>query len=299
MKLPGTFAPARPAWTDAGLPEPDLRRKFGDTFSAGASAIFAIQRFEGARQHVCAIHQDLLESYFTTGTPKQRRTSPATATRCPNGFGASVGLRWQPTDMFSSRGVPPQESMSDWRILRPVARGRRLRHASLGQWLALQAVESSRIMFDVQEISTDVARCRTRSSGCSAARIFDPVKRRVRQLRGGKKGPGSLGRHDHLQARPGPAVLRRLDLAPGYSYADQRSPGTRCPFNILPGRHGATTGRGLPRDVSGNEVNLSFMFGAQQQGQRPNNFDPSQTVQLRDEGIELELSYAGSAEPAG
>ena len=80
----------------------------------------------------------------------------------------------------------------------------------------------------------------------------------------------------------------------GYSFTDQPIPKDQMTFNILaPGvmedhfTFGFTQGL-----ASGNEVNLSFMYAPEKKIRGPQNFDPTQTVELKMQQVELEISYS-------
>jgi long-chain fatty acid transport protein len=46
------------------------------------------------------------------------------------------------------------------------------------------------------------------------------------------------------------------------------------------------------RQSSGNELNLSFMYAPEKKVSGPQNFDPTQSVELKMHEFELELSYS-------
>ena len=301
MTFPGTFGGGT-AGVDLmqGFLNLTYARKFGDTFSAGASAIFAIQRFEARGVSTYAPYtKTYVESYFTTGTPKQPKNLSGNGHEMSYGFGASVGLRWQPTDMFSfAAAYTTKMSMSDLGEYSDLfAEGGGFDMPST--WtvgVALKPVESFAIMFDVQEIKySDVASVSNPIQRLFSCPIFDPVNGAFGNCLGGKKGPG-FGWDDMTIYKLGLAWQYSDDWTwrAGYSYADQPIPRDQMSFIILaPGVIEQHWTVGFTQQTSsGNEVNLSFMFAPSSKVSGPNNFDPSQTVQFEMKQLELEVSYS-------
>ncbi|MDH4313032.1 MAG: hypothetical protein OEW57_15510, partial [Gammaproteobacteria bacterium] len=80
----------------------------------------------------------------------------------------------------------------------------------------------------------------------------------------------------------------------GYSTTDQPIPKSEMTFNILaPGVMEDHFTVGFTRQqASGNELNFSFMYAPEVKIKGPQNFDPTQTVELSMSQFELEVSYS-------
>ena len=80
----------------------------------------------------------------------------------------------------------------------------------------------------------------------------------------------------------------------GASTTDQPIPEDQMTFNILaPGVMEEHYTVGLTRKMGGgNEFNVAFMYAPKVKVSGPQNFDPTQTVELKMQQIELEISYS-------
>ncbi len=275
-------------------------RNLGDRFSLGASLIGAIQRFEARGVSTFAPYtQTYVESYFTTGQPKQPKDLSGNGHDMSYGVGASVGLSWQPVDMFSvAAAYTSKMLMSDfgsYSDLFAESGGFDLPSTwTIG--LAFMPMDSLALMFDVQQINySDVPSVSNPIDRLYNCPIFNQVSGDFANCLGGKKGPG-FGWDDMTVYKFGVAwqYSDTWTWRAGYSFADQPIPKDQMTFNILaPGVMEQHWTVGFTQQLeSGNEVNLSFMVAPSNTISGPNNFDPSQNVFLEMKQFELEVSYS-------
>jgi long-chain fatty acid transport protein len=80
----------------------------------------------------------------------------------------------------------------------------------------------------------------------------------------------------------------------GYSTTDQPIPKDQMTFNLLaPGVMEEHWTVGFSHDrPSGNQWNVSFMYAPEKTISGPQNFDPTQTVELSMKQYELEIGYS-------
>jgi long-chain fatty acid transport protein len=275
-------------------------RKFGDTFSAGASAIFAIQRFEARGVSTFApFTRTYVESYFTTGTPQMPKDLSGNGHDLSYGYGGSLGLRWRPIDMMSiAAAYTTKMSMSDLGSYSDLfAQGGGFDMPST--WtvgLAFYPSDLVTLMMDVQQIYySDVDSVSNRMQNLYNCPIFNPTGGDFEYCLGGKKGPG-FGWEDMTVYKFG-ASYKASDnwtWRAGYSFTNQPIPTDQMTFNILaPGVMESHWTVGFSQKMkSGNEVNLSFMYAPTSKVTGPQNFDPTQTVDFDMKQYELEISYS-------
>ena len=287
-------------------------RKFSEQFSAGASAIFAIQSFKAHGVSTYAPYtKTYVESYFTTGQPAMPTNLSGNGHEMSYGFGGSIGLLWQPTDMLSiSAAYTSKMSMSDLKDYSDLfAEGGGFDMPST--WtvgLAVKPNDKLTLMFDVQEVRyTDVESVSNPIQNLSGDPT-DPTVTRCPILAtspadavsfenclGGSNGPG-FGWDDMMVYKFGVSYeySDTWTWRAGYSQGDQPIPTDQMSFNILaPGVMEQHLTVGFTQKLeSGNEVNLSFMYAPEEKVSGPNNFDPTQTVEFKMKQIELEISYS-------
>jgi long-chain fatty acid transport protein len=313
MTFPGTYGSG-----DAGV---DLMqaflngtyaRKITDEFSVGVSAIFAIQAFKAHGTATFAPYtKTYVESFFSTGQPQMPGNLSGNGHEMSYGFGGTIGLQWQPTDMFGfSASYMSKMSMSefdDYADLFADAGGFDMPSTwTIG--VAVKPNDRWTLMFDVQQVNyTDVdsvsnpienlygdpmdptvTRCPIFATSPADSVSFE-------NCLGGSNGPG-FGWDDMTVYKFGVSYQYSDDWTwrAGYSQGDQPIPSDQMSFNILaPGvmEQHFTVGFTQKRP-GGNEVNLSLMYAPTEKVTGPNNFDPSQTVEFKMQQIELEISYS-------
>jgi long-chain fatty acid transport protein len=269
-----------------------------DRFGLGASAIFAMQRFEARGVMSFAPYtKTYVESYFTTGTPQMPKNLSSNGHDMSYGYGASVGALWNVTDMFSiAAAYTTKMSMGDFGDYADLfAGGGGFDIPSTGTiGITVRPSEAWALSFDVQEIwYSDVDAVSNPIDNLAKCPIMGGSD--FESCLGGKKGPG-FGWEDMTVYKLG-ASWKYSDTwtwRAGYSFTDQPIPKDQMTFNILaPGvvEQHFTVGFTQARP-GGNEVNLSFMYAPETSVKGENNFDPRQTVELSMSQIELELSYS-------
>jgi len=208
-----------------------------DQFALGASAILALQSFQGRGVAAFSPYtKTYIESYMTTGQPKMPTHLSGNGHDMSYGYGASVGALWNATKWLSvaSRVHVEDVDVEVQRLLRPVRRGRQVRHPVVGHlWPHAPAERCVTFDFDYQSIwysdtpsvsnpIENLFTCPTvggtNVEGCLAA-----SRRRFR-----------LARHVGLQVRWILEVRRQWTFRAGYSFPDsQPIPKTQMEFNIL------------------------------------------------------------------
>ena len=300
MTFPGTYG-AGTAGVDLMQAFLNLTyaRKLSDEFSLGASAIFAMQRFEARGVSTFAPYtKTYVESYFTTGQPAAPSDLSNNGHDLSYGYGGTLGLTWQPTEAFSfAAAYTTKMSMSDLSDYSDLfAQGGGFDIPST--WtvgLALKATDQLTLMFDVQEVKyTDVDSVANPIQNLFNCPIFNPSGD-FESCLGGDRGPG-FGWDDMMIYKLGGSWQYddQWTFRAGYSMADQPIASDQMTFNILaPGvmEQHFTVGF-TKKQAGGNELNFSFMYAPEETVSGPNNFDPSQTVELKMEQFEFEVSYS-------
>jgi long-chain fatty acid transport protein len=274
-------------------------RKFSDQFSVGASAIFAIQRFEARG----------VDRFYPFTRTYVSTFNPATGGQMPKnlsdnghdmsyGYGASVGFQWNPTDMFSfAAGYTTKMSMSEFSDYADLfaEKGDFDMPSTWQVGVAFRPNDAWTLMFDVQDIKYSDAP----SVSNGIENLFNcpiwPGATDLEGCLGGKRGAG-FGWEDMTVYKLGAAwdYSDTWTWRAGISTTDQPIPKDQMTFNILaPGvmEEHFTVGFTQKLD-SGNEVNLSFMYAPEVKVKGPQNFDPTQQVMFKMQQVELELSYS-------
>lgn len=275
-------------------------RKFGDSFSLGASAIFAIQRFEARGVGTFAPYtKTYVESYFATGQPAPAENLSDNGHDMSYGYGGSLGLIWRPTTGISlAAAYTSKMSMSEFENYSDLfaqAGGFDL-PATWTVAMAAKPVDRLTLMVDVQRIEySDVDSVGNPIQDLYNCPIFNPVSGNLEYCLGGKKGAG-FGWQDTTVYKFGGSwqVDPAWTVRGGYSMTNQPIPSDQMTFNILAPavmEHHYTVGV-TKKQASGNEFNLSFMYAPENTAKGPNNFDPSQGVEFKMMQLELEVSYS-------
>jgi long-chain fatty acid transport protein len=271
-------------------------RKFSDQFSLGASAIFAMQRFEARGVSTFA---GFTETFARSGGTVMPNNLSGNGHDMSYGYGASVGFQWNPTDMFSfAAAYTTKMSMGefgDYADLFAEEGGFDMpATATIG--LAIKPNDRLALMFDWQEIwYSDVGAVGNPIQNLFQCPTAGQGGTDLEGCLGGNRG-GGFGWEDISVYKFGASY--QLDdtwtLRGGYSITDQPIPKDQMTFNILaPAVMEDHFSVGLTRQqAGGNELNLSFMFAPEQKLKGTSNFDPTQTVEFSMHQFELEVSYS-------
>jgi len=316
VPLGGTAPAVQPGTYGGGTAGVDLMqgflnlsyaREFADQFSVGASAIFALQRFEARGVEAFTPYtESFLRRYFTEGVPGLVENLTDNGHDMSYGYGGTVGLRWQPVDMFSiAAAYTTKMTMShfnDYGDLYAEDGGFDM-PSTWTVGVALKPVESLTLMFDVQEIKyTDVDSVSNPIDNLQNCPLFNPTGD-FEYCLGGDKGPG-FGWEDMTVYKFGVSWQYSDDWTwrAGYSMTDQPIPKDQMIFNILaPGVIEEHFTFGFTQKMkNGNELNLSFMYAPEFSVNGPNTFEPDvpayglepQDIELRMQEFELEISYS-------
>jgi long-chain fatty acid transport protein len=161
--------------------------------------------------------------------------------------------------------------------------------------VAIKPSERWAFMFDVQDIKYSDAE----SVSNGIANLFNcpilPGGTDLEGCLGGNRGAG-FGWDDMTVYKLGASWQYNDDwtFRAGYSTTDQPIPKSEMTFNILaPGVMEDHFTVGFTRkNAGGNELNFSFMYAPEVDVSGPQNFDPTQTVELSMSQFELEVSYS-------
>ena len=271
-------------------------RKLSDQFSLGASAIFAIQRFEARGVSTFAPYT---ETFARSGGTVMPKNLSGNGHDMSYGYGASIGLQWNPTDMFGfAAAYTTKMSMGEFGDYADLfaEQGGFDMPATSTIGIAIKPNDQLALMFDWQEIwYSDVG-----AVGNPIQNLFDCPTAGAggtdfEGCLGGNRG-GGFGWEDMSVYKFGASY--QLDdtwtLRGGYSFTDQPIPTDQMTFNILaPAVMEDHFSVGFTKkQAGGNELNLSFMYAPEQTVKGPNNFDPTQTVEFSMHQFELEVSYS-------
>ncbi len=275
-------------------------RKFSDSFSLGLSAIIAIQRFEARGvSNFAPFTKTYAESLFTTGQPEIPKNLSGNGHDMSYGYGGSIGVQWNPVDMFSIAAAYTSEmSMSKFSEYKDLFadKGGFDMPATATIGVAFKPTDRWSLMFDWQEVYySDIGSVGNPIQNIFTCPTLDPTSTSFEGCLGGKKGAG-FGWDDMTVYKFG-ASWKYSDhwtFRGGYSKADQPIGKDQMTFNILaPGvmEEHWTVGFSMT-GTSGNEFSMSFMYAPEFSIRGPQNFDPSQDVTLSMKQYELEFAYS-------
>jgi long-chain fatty acid transport protein len=300
LTFPGTYGDGT-AGVDLmqGFLNLSYARKFSDQFSAGVSAIFALQRFEARGVDTFAFFTETyVRSLLETGQPAAPKNLSDNGHDMSYGYGASVGFQWTPVEMFSlAAAYTTKMSMSDFGDYSDLfAEGGGFDMPST--WtigIAVHPTDELALMFDVQEINySDVDAVSNPVQNVFNCPVFNPSGS-LEYCLGGNKGPG-FGWEDMTVYKLGAAwdVTDDWTVRFGYSTTDQPIPKDQMTFNILaPGVMEDHWTVGFTKDrPGGNQWSLSFMYAPEISIRGPQNFDLRQSVELSMKQYELEIGYS-------
>jgi long-chain fatty acid transport protein len=271
-------------------------RKLSDQFSLGASAIFAMQRFEARGVSTFAPYT---ETFARSGGTTMPRNLSGNGHDMSYGYGASIGLQWNPVEMFSfAAAYTTKMSMGEFGDYADLfaEQGGFDMPATATIGVAIKPNDRLALMFDWQEIwYSDVGAVGNPIQNLFQCPTAGQGGTDFESCLGGNRGAG-FGWEDMSVYKFGASY--QLDdtwtLRGGYSFADQPIPNDQMTFNILaPAVMEDHFSVGFTKkQASGNEWNLSFMYAPEQTLKGPNNFDPTQTVEESMHQFELEVSYS-------
>lgn len=297
VTLPGTFGDGT-AGVDLmqGFLNLSYARRFTDQFSLGVSAIFAMQRFEARGVgNFAPFTKTFMKSMMETGMPAMPRNLSDNGHDMSYGYGGTIGFQWTPVEMFSlAAAYTTKMSMSDFSDYSDLfAEGGGFDMPST--WtigVAFRPMDNLALMFDYQEVKySDVPAVSNGIEGLTEG----TCQVNVEYCLGGNKGAG-FGWDDMTVYKFGAAWDLSDDwtLRFGYSTTDQPIQKDQMTFNILaPGVMEDHWTVGFTKaQPSGNEWNVSFMYAPEEKIRGPQNFDPTQTVELKMKQFELEIGYS-------
>lgn len=271
-------------------------RKFADSFSLGVSGIIAIQRFEARGVSNFA---PFTKTYAESGGTKAPKHLSGNGHDMSYGYGASVGLQWNPVDIFSVAAAYTTEmSMSEFSEYSDLfaENGGFDLPATWTVGIAFKPSDRWALMFDWQEIYfSEVDSVGNPIQNIFTCPTLNPASTSFDGCLGGKKGAG-FGWEDMTVYKFGGSwkYSDHWSFRAGYSITDQPIPKDQMTFNILAPavmEEHWTAGFTMT-GTSGNEFSLSFMYAPENSISGPQNFDPTQNVELSMKQYELEFSYS-------
>lgn len=270
-----------------------------DQFALGASAILALQSFQGRGVAAFSPYtKTYIESYMTTGQPKMPTHLSGNGHDMSYGYGASVGALWNATKWLSvAAAYTSKMSMSKFSDYSDLyAEGGKFDIPSSATYgLTLRPNDAFTFDFDYQSIWYS-----------DTPSVSNPIENlftcptvggtNVEGCLGGKQGAG-FGWRDMSVYKFGGSWKYddQWTFRAGYSFPDsQPIPKTQMEFNILaPGVVEEHYTVGFTRKMAGgDELSLSFMYAPDYSLKGQNNFDPTQTVEFSMNQFELEMSYS-------
>jgi long-chain fatty acid transport protein len=316
---PGYEAPVTsPGTFGAGTAGVDLMQAFlnlayahsnaSKTLSVGASAIFAAQRFRATGVSTYAPYTKTFVESMASGSPVMPTHLSNNGYDMSYGYGAGLGLQYNPTDKFSlAIGYTSKMSMSrftHYSDLFAQAGGFDI-PAQLDVGIAFRLTPRVTFTADVQQIyyegvasvsnPIDGLQAYCPSANPSASPTPEDFARNVEYCLGGSKG-GGFGWRDMTVYKAGLAWRYgdNWTLRAGASTSSQPIPTSQMSFNILaPGVMEQHYTLGFTHQLpSGSEYSVAFMYAPSVTVTGPQNFDPTQTVSFKMYQWDLEFSYA-------
>jgi long-chain fatty acid transport protein len=275
-----------------------------DRFALGVSAILAAQLFEAKGVKAFGPYT---KSFVDSGFTQQPKNLSNNGHDTAYGYGGSVGGIWNINKMFSlAAAYTTKISMSkfsDYSDLFAENGGMDV-PSTATYGLTVRPVESLSLSFDYQDIwYSDTASVNNPiqnlyqidsqgvNIGCPSLGGNNP-----QACLGGNKG-GGFGWEDMSVYKFGLAWKYdpTLTFRAGYAVADsQPIPKDQMTFNILaPGVIEQHITAGFTKEfANGNQWNFAASYAPEKKVKGPNNFDPTQTVELSMYQFEFEMSYS-------
>jgi long-chain fatty acid transport protein len=270
-----------------------------DQFALGASAIFALQRFQARGVAAFSPYtKTYIESYMTTGQPTMPTHLSGNGHDMSYGYGGSVGALWNATKWLSlAAAYTSKMSMSEFSDYSDLyaEHGKFDIPSSATYGLTIRPTDAFTFNFDYQSIwysdTPSVSNPIDNLFTCPAVGGTN-----LEGCLGGKQGAG-FGWRDMSVYKFGGSwkYSDQWTFRAGYSFPDsQPIPKNQMEFNILaPGVVEEHFTVGFTRTMSdGDELSLSFMYAPDYSLKGQNNFDPTQTIEFSMNQFELEMSYS-------
>jgi len=302
---PGTGVVQAPGTYGAGTAGIDLSQAFfnltfgrstvDETFSWGVSAIAAVQKFKA--QGVASF-AGFTETFASSNGAQQPVNLSDNGSEWSFGGGVAGGVLWQPVPQFSL-GARYTSKMymskfDKYADLFAESGGFDVpANASIG--IAYKPVERLTLAFDVEQIwYSDIDSVGNPVQNLFSCPTTGQGGMELSSCLGGNNG-GGFGWDDMTIFKlgvqyetNGPWTWRA-----GISHGKQPIGSDQMTFNILaPGVMETHLTAGFTHKQSDtSEWNLSFMYAPEKKVSGPNNFDPTQTIELKMQQFELEISY--------
>jgi len=302
MTLPGTFGGGLVGGNGgAGV---DLNQAFleltyarsaGDKFTWGASLVAVMQVFAARGLSAFAGYTETFAASGGTVFPENLTNNGHDSSY---GLGAKIGIKWDWTDSVSfAASYQPKIGMSKFDDYSDLFadKGNMDIPADLKVGLTFRAQENFALSFDFEKIwYSDVVSVGNLFENLFMCPTANPMATDISNCLGGKKGAG-FGWQDMTVYKIGGQWNAGNDWTwrAGFSHGKQPIPDTEVLFNILaPGVIEDHLTFGFTRDLaSGNEINMSFMYGFNKKVTGPNPLDPSQNISFDMDQWEVEFSF--------
>jgi len=302
MTLPGTYGGGIAGGNGgAGV---DLNQAFleltyarsaGDKFTWGASLVGVMQVFAARGLSAFAGYTETFAASGGTVFPENLTNNGHDQSY---GLGAKLGIKWDLTETVafatSYQFKIGMSKLKDYSDLFADS-GNMDIPASLKAGLTFRPQQNFALNFDIEKIwYSDVVSVGNAFSNLFSCPTANPQSTDVSYCLGGKNGAG-FGWDDMMVYKIGAQWNAGKDWTwrAGFSHGKQPIPSSEVLFNILaPGVIEDHLTFGLTRTLSsGDEINMSFMYGFNKKVTGPNPLDPSQTISFDMDQWELELSY--------
>jgi long-chain fatty acid transport protein len=302
MKFPGTYGGGLMGGNGgAGV---DLNQAFleltyarsaGDNFTWGASLVGVMQVFAARGLGAFAGYTETFAASGGTVFPDSLTNNGHDQSY---GVGAKLGIQWDWTESLSFAasyqfkiGMSKLKDYSDLFA----DNGNMDIPADLKAGLTFRPQQNFALSFDVEKIwYSDVVSVGNMFENLFSCPTANPVATDVSYCLGGKKGAG-FGWDDMTVYKIGAQWETSGDWTwrAGFSHGKQPIPDSEVMFNILaPGVIEDHATFGFTRKLtSGDEFNMSFMYGFNKKVSGANPLDPSQTIFFDMDQWEVEFSY--------
>ncbi len=266
------------------------------TFSVGASAVLAAQRFSARG---LANFAPYTETFAASGGTQMPTSLSNNGSATAFGGGAALGVEWHPDPHFSAAlAYTSRIYMSKLTKYADLFAGGGSfdipANATLG--LTFKPVQRVALSLDGQEILyKDVAAVGDPIASLFGCPTVGAGGTNIQNCLGGNHGAG-FGWRDMTIYKLGMRWQATDDWTGriGVSHGTQPIPGSEMTFNILaPGVVENHVALGLTRRHGENgEFNLSLTYAANKTISGPNTFDPTQTIRLGMHQLDLGFGYA-------
>jgi long-chain fatty acid transport protein len=302
MTLPGTYGGGLVGGNGgAGV---DLNQAFleltyarsaGDKFTWGASLVGVMQLFSARGLSAFAGYTETFAASGGTVFPDSLTNNGHDRSY---GLGAKLGMKWDWTETVAfAAAYQFKIGMSKFKDYSDLFadNGTMDIPADLKVGITFRPQENFALSFDVEKIwYSDVVSVGNLFENLFMCPTANPMATDVAYCLGGKKGAG-FGWDDMTVYKIGGQWTAGKDWTwrAGFSHGKQPIPDSEVLFNILaPGVIEDHLTFGFTRTLSsGDEFNMSFMYGFNKKVTGTNPLDPSQTISFDMDQWEIELSY--------